>query len=77
MSALRLTLDEFYCQQGGEFVTHLPLHALYLGEFSLKWRVVGVSDVKLKIFLLETGGAECALIWLSVAYCEGMHFGMV
>ena len=20
-----------------------------------------------------TGGAECALIWLSVAYCEGMH----
>ena len=19
-------------------------------------------------------GAECALIWLSVAYCEGMHF---
>lgn len=23
-----------------------------------------------------TGGAECALIWLSVAYCEGMHFGL-
>ena len=26
-------------------------------------------------FLLVTGGAECALIWLSVAYCEGMHLG--
>ena len=30
----------------------------------------------LKKFLLVTRGAECALIWLSVAYCEGMHFGL-
>ena len=28
-------------------------------------------------FLLGTGGAECALIWLSIAYCEGMHLGYV
>ena len=45
------------------------------GAFSKGEKFLGwvVWDLK---FLLVTGGAECALIWLSVAYCEGMHFGL-
>ena len=62
MSVLRLTLDESHCQQGGEVYDS--------SSFAF-----GMSDVRLQ-FLLVTGGGECALIWLSVAYCEGMHFGL-
>ena len=47
----------------GRVLTHLPLH-------------LGVSGVRNWKFLLVTGVAECALIWLSIAYCEGMHFGL-
>ena len=44
------------------------------GAFSKGEKLLGVSGVRFG-FLLVTGGAECALIWLSVAYCEGMHLG--
>ena len=45
------------------------------GVFSKGEKFLGVSGVRFG-FLLVIGGAECALIWLSVAYCEGMHFGL-
>lgn len=61
------SLDESHCQQGGEVVWLI---------FFCFGSALGVSGVRFEKFLLVTGGAECALIWLSVAYCEGMHFGL-
>ena len=60
------------------FVTYLMSPIVNKGEslrliFLCIWEWV-MWDWK---FLLVTGGAECALIWLSVAYCEGMHLGYV
>ena len=45
------------------------------GAFPKGERFLGVSGVRFEKFLLVTGGAECALIWLSVAYCEGIFLG--
>ena len=58
------SLDESHCQQGGEFMTHLPLH-------------LGVSDVRCWFFLLTRGNWVCTHLGWAFAYCEGMHFGWV
>jgi hypothetical protein len=49
-------------------------YSVLRGAFSKGEKFLGwvVWDLK---FLLVTGGAECALIWLSVAYCEGKLLG--
>ena len=57
------SLDESHCQQGGEFMNHLPLH-------------LGVSDVRCWFFLLTRGNWVCTHLGWAFAYCEGMHFGL-
>ena len=74
-----VSLDESHCQQVGEVVwlydsSSFAFSALR-GAFSKGKKLLGVSGVRFWKFLLVTGGAECALIWLSIAYCERKHLG--